>query len=150
MGAMKRSYAPIRQRNDLLDVFNNLYGRQRNELLKALNEALEKETIDRQSYDEITNMLDADPSSDFTAFGSKLKEASEYFSKAVEGIDPKFKARRQTELLYKTITDQPGRRQFAFGPTAGRTSGSKGPLGVGSLIDTPNAGRRESAGLLGL
>src|SRR5690606_13881638 len=138
MGSRKRSHDPY------------AFGRQRNALLDALNEAIQKENIDRQSYDEIYNMLTVEAKelglddsgtvsgrgslpANFNvaeAVSSKLKEASEYFSKAVEGIDPKFKSRRKTELLYKTITDQPGRRQFAFGPTVDRTSGSNGLLGV--------------------
>lgn len=137
MGSKKRSSDPF------------LYGRQRNELLDSLNEALKKESIDRQSYDEVYNMLTAeakesglDDSGTILSRGGivdyfsvaqsvqkKLSEASEYFAKAVEGTDPKFKARRKTELLYKTIADQPGRRQFISGPTTGRR-GSAGLLGL--------------------
>ncbi len=99
-------------------------------LLNNVNSSAEEGKIDKQSALEISNLL-IDPTTGAFGGSQKFAQAQEYFSKAVEGIDPKFKARRQTELLYKTMVDQPGKRQFVFGAgVGGRSTAKSGLLGA--------------------
>jgi hypothetical protein len=80
------------------------------------------ETIDRQSKGEFLSMLDAyDPEKALAgktgvgeaavSYGNFISGIDKEYQKAVEGIDPKYKSRKNVEEYYKAIVDKPGARQ---------------------------------------
>lgn len=83
---------------------NNL--RRRDELAVSVND---NQTIDGESKKEFLDLL-LDKNYDYTSKGVYEKVSGE-FQKAIEGIEPKFKARKATEEYYKAIIDKPGGKQ---------------------------------------
>lgn len=82
-----------------------------------LTEIEEDETISQATKEELAQSVlnirkdaGANLSSVFGTISS-LKDVRETFLKAQEGIEPKFKARQNTEALFEVLTDQPGRQQ---------------------------------------
>ena len=104
------------------------------DLLRAVDQRMGAGDIDATSGQEAKDLLGVKAgatSVDYNTGITNYYKAEDYLKKAVEGIDPKFRARRQTELLYKTMIDQPGRKQFVFGAgSTSKRSGSTGLLGA--------------------
>lgn len=71
----------------------------RNSLLKTIEA---DQTIDTQSKGEFLDLL---------MKGTKTSVVGGEYQKAVEGIDPKYKSRKNVEEYYKAIVDKPGARQ---------------------------------------
>lgn len=62
----------------------------------------EDTTIDSQSKSEFLEML---------LGGTKVANVAAEFRKAVEGIDPKYRSRKNVEEYYKAMIDKPGAKQ---------------------------------------